>query len=72
LLLAASDGPALIGENVATTKVRFTATIENDIEQWAENYGTGASARAVQKDVRAAILAGIYNMPVPPLAVMTH
>ena len=52
-----------------TTKVRFTATIEIDIEEWAEAYGLEPTARAVQQDVREAVFNNIHNMAVAPLGV---
>lgn len=52
-----------------TTKVRFTATIEIDVEEWAEAYGLAPTARAVQEDVREAVFNHIHCMPVAPLGV---
>jgi hypothetical protein len=54
---------------MATTKVRFIATIEVDVQQWADEYGTAPTARAVQADVRSAVLANIYAMAVAPVSV---
>ena len=51
-----------------TTKVRFTATIEIDTQEWAENYGMDPKAiRAIQDDVRSYIFDMIHQMPVAPL-----
>jgi hypothetical protein len=52
-----------------TTKVRFTATIEVDVQEWADAYGTAPTARAVQQDVRNAVLDNIQNMAVAPASV---
>lgn len=55
---------------MTTTKVRFTATIEIDPEAWALEYGMDAQdVRAIEKDVRDAILNAIQQMPVQPLRV---
>ena len=53
-----------------TTKIRFTATIEVDVQAWADAYGTAPTARAVQQDVRNAVLNNIYNMAVAPASVI--
>ena len=53
-----------------TTKVRFTATIEIDTQQWADAYGMDPKGvRAIQDDVRAAVLNAIQQMSVAPVAV---
>jgi TolB-like protein len=53
-----------------TTKVRFTATIEIDTQEWAEAYGMDPKGvRAIQDDVRAAVLNAIQQMSVAPVAV---
>lgn len=57
---------------MATTKVRFTATIEVDVQEWADAYGTAPTARAVQHDVRNAVLNNIQNMAVAPAAVIAR
>jgi hypothetical protein len=57
---------------MATTKIRFTATIEVDVQEWADAYGTAATARAVQQDVREAILNNIQNMPVAATAAIAR
>ena len=55
------------------TKVRFTATIEIDPQEWASEYGMDPKAiRAIQDDVRSAIFEMIHQMPVPPLGVTKH
>jgi hypothetical protein len=54
---------------MATTKVRFTATIEIDVQEWADAYGTAPTARAVQQDVHNAVLDHIRNMAVAPASV---
>jgi TolB-like protein len=52
------------------TKVRFTATIEIEPQEWAAAYGMDPKGvRAIQDDVRAAVLNAIQQMPVPPVAV---
>jgi hypothetical protein len=57
------------GTTMTTTKVRFTATIEVDVQEWAEAYGMVPTARAVQQDVRNAVLDHIQNMAVAPASV---
>lgn len=53
-----------------TTKVRFTATIEIDPQEWADAYGLDPKAvRAIQDDVRAAVLNAVQQMPVAPVKV---
>ena len=55
------------------TKVRFTATIEIDPQEWASEYGMDPKAiRAIQDDVRSAIFEMIHQMPVAPLGVTKH
>jgi len=54
---------------MTTTKIRFTATIEIDVQEWADAYGVAPTARAVQQDVREAILNHIHQMPVAPVGV---
>ena len=54
-----------------TTKVRFIATIEIDPQQWADAYGMDPKGvRAIQDDVRQAIVNLIQQMPVAPAAVI--
>ena len=53
-----------------TTKVRFTATIEIDPQAWAVEYGMDPKGvRAIQEDVRDAIINAIQQMPVTPVTV---
>ena len=53
-----------------TTKVRFTATIEIDPQAWADAYGMDPKGvRAIQDDVRQAIVNLIQQMPVTPVTV---
>lgn len=35
-----------------TVKVQLTMTVEVPVDEWADNYGTGRSAREIQRDVK--------------------
>lgn len=53
-----------------TTKIRFTATIEMDVDEWANAYGMDATKiRQIQDDVRNAVVTAIYAMEISPNAV---
>ena len=53
-------------------KVRVVLSIEVDADEWAEQYGTGASAREVATDVKEYVLYAVQESNAPFRAAVSR